>query len=54
MAAEYGTYKADIVSITGNTVVIQISGTGAAPLAPLGDIGAVQNVCELVIDAWGN
>jgi len=54
MGNPYETLKADVVSISGNTMVVQLSGTGAAPTAPFINIGAAQNVCELVIDAWGD
>jgi len=53
MAGIMATYKADVVSIALNSMVIQISGSGAAPTAPLFNIGQVQDACELVIDAWG-
>ena len=48
------TYKADVVSISGNEMLIQISGTGLPLQGAFLNIGQVQNVCELVIDTWGN
>jgi hypothetical protein len=49
-----GTYKADVVSIHGNSLVVQISGTGNAIASPLDSVGNQQNLCELIVDAWGS
>lgn len=48
-----GTYKADVVSVSANAIVVQLNGSGFAPTSPLLDIGQQQNVCDLIIDAWG-
>jgi len=45
--------QVDVISIVGNAITLQLNGSGAAAKGLLQNVSTQSDLCQIIIDAWG-